>query len=357
MKPFDTRILPRTGQPVSLLGLGCAPLGNLFHRTSDADALAVVEAAWQAGVRLFDTAPLYGHGLSEHRLGQALRERPRSQYAVSTKVGRLLKTPSARLDGTQAHWVDPLPFEPVFDYTAAGVRRSLEDSLQRLGFAHVDLALVHDIGQATHGDLHAHYWQQLTRGGGLRELESLRSEGLVRAIGVGVNEWQVIQNVLDHADLDCALLAGRYTLLDQSALHPFLDLALRRGVGIVIGGPFNSGVLVTGAASDAKFDYRAVPPEIVERVERLQRVCGRFGVPLAAAALQFPLAHPAVVSCIPGVRHADELRQIVGWLDEHLPAQLWTSLLEEGLLAAGTPVPVAAPVAGASLRHPTRERS
>lgn len=345
MKPSDTRLLPRTGQPLSLLGLGCAPLGNLFNRTSEADASAVVEAAWHAGVRLFDTAPLYGHGLSEHRLGQALRNRPRSQYGVSTKVGRLLKPHAARPAGTQPHWVDPLPFEPTFDYTAAGVRRSLEDSLQRLGIAHIDLALVHDIGRATHGDLHAHYWQQLTSGGGLRELESLRGEGLVRAIGLGVNEWQVIQDVLDHTELDCALLAGRYTLLDQSALHPFLDLALRRGVGVVIGGPFNSGVLATGAARDARFDYSAVPPEILARVERLQLVCGRFGVPLAAAAVQFPLAHPAVVSCIPGVRHADELRQIVGWLDAQLPPQLWTALLDEGLLAPGTPVPGAAAVA------------
>lgn len=342
MKPSTLRCLPRTGQSLSLLGLGCAPLGNLYTPTSDADAAAVVESAWQAGLRLFDTAPLYGHGLSEHRLGQALRSRPRAAYCVSTKVGRLLKPHSGRSSGQQAHWVNPLPFEPVFDYSAAGVRRSIEDSLQRLGMAHVDLALVHDIGRATHGERHAHHWQQLTRGGGLRELQAMRDEGLVRAVGLGVNEWQVIQDVLDHTELDCALLAGRYTLLDQSALHPFLDLAERRGVGIVIGGPFNSGVLATGAASNATFDYGAVPPDILARVQRLQRVCEGFGVPLGAAALQFPLAHPAVLSCIPGVRDAGELQQILGWLGTPLPPALWAALLDEGLLAPGTPVPVLA---------------
>jgi len=350
VRPSDTRILQRTGLRLGVLGLGCAPLGNLYQRNSDADADATVLAAWDAGVRFFDTAPLYGHGLSEHRLGRVLRERPRDEFVLSTKVGRLLRPRGAAAGERQAHWIDPLPFEPAFDYTAAGVRRSLEDSLQRLGLAHVDIALVHDIGRATHGERHAHHWQQLTAGGGLHELERLRDEGLIGAIGLGVNEWAVIADVLEHTNLDCALLAGRYTLLDQSALEPFLDLALRRQVGVVIGGPFNSGVLATGASAQATFDYGAVPQAIIERVQRLQRVCASFQVPLAAAALQFPLAHPAVVSCVPGVRHPTELQQVVEWLNVPLPTALWATLLEQGLLPPGTPVPAALPMHGQAAR-------
>ena len=193
MKATDTRRLPRTGQPLTLLGLGCAPLGNLFNAISDVEAQATVDAAWTAGLRYFDTAPYYGYTYSEHRLGQALRNLPRADFCLSTKVGRLLK-PRSRPQDTKVQsipgdaWVDPLPFEPHFDYTAAGVRRSIEDSLQRLGVAQIDLALVHDIGSATHGELQSHYWQQLTGGGGLRALEAMRSEGLLGAIGLGVNE-------------------------------------------------------------------------------------------------------------------------------------------------------------------------
>ncbi|MDC8773516.1 aldo/keto reductase [Roseateles albus] len=341
MRASDRRKLPRTGLSLSLLGLGCAPLGNLFSAVSDAQALATVDAAWAAGLRYFDTAPFYGHGLSEHRLGQALRERPRAQYCLSTKVGRLLKPKAGKPAEKQNGWVGPLPFEPQFDYSAGGIRRSLEDSLQRLGMASIDMALVHDIGGATHGELHGLYWQQLTEGGGLRELESLRDEGLVSSVGLGVNEWQVVIDVLKHIDLDCTLLAGRYTLLDQSALHPFLDIAAQRSVGVVIGGPFNSGILATGPSRDAKFDYGAAPLEIVMRAEQLQTVCNEFDVPLAAAALQFPLAHPAVVSCVPGARNVQELQQVAAWLETPVPASLWERLLEKGLLLPGTPLPVA----------------
>lgn len=343
MKANDKRRLPRTGQQLTLLGLGCAPLGNLFNAISEVEAQATVDAAWAAGLRYFDTAPYYGHTYSEHRLGQALRSRPREEYCLSTKVGRLLK-PRSRLQDSKVQsipgdaWVDPLPFEPHFDYTYAGVRRSLEDSLQRLGVAHVDLVLVHDIGGATHGQLQSHYWQQLTAGGGLRALEEMRTEGLVGAIGLGVNEWQVVLRTLDYVDLDCTLLAGRYTLLEQGALRPFLDVALQRQVGIIIGGPFNSGILATGPGGNAKFNYETAPADVIKRVEHLQRVCGEFGVPLAAAALQFPLAHPAVVSCIPGARSAHELGEIVQWFETPVPLELWVKLQHEGLVLDGTPL-------------------
>lgn len=339
MKVNDQRMLRRTGQQISALGMGCASLGNLFQAISDLAAQITVDAAWNVGIRLFDTAPYYGYGYSEHRLGSALRARPRGEFRLSTKVGRLLRPGGDHRSGGENGWVDPLPFEPVYDYTAGGVRRSIEDSLQRLGVAWIDIALVHDIGQLTHADRHEHYWQQLTAGGGFRELEAMRGEGLIGAFGLGVNEWQVAMTALDHVDLDCTLLAGRYTLLEQGALHPFLDQALAREVGVLIGGPFNSGILATGPGSDARFDYQLAPPEVIARVEKLHDVCREFDVPLAAAAIQFPLAHPAVVSCIPGFRSPRELADIVRWFETPIPADLWQSLLQQGLLAGDSPVP------------------
>jgi D-threo-aldose 1-dehydrogenase len=324
---------------LTLLGLGTAPLGGLFASVDDDAARDTMQLAWQAGIRTFDTAPYYGYGLSEHRVGAALRSHPRAAFTLSTKVGRLLR-PAANDAVTAAavqgnDWVRPLPFDVVLDYTAAGIRRSLEDSLQRLGLQRVDIALVHDIGRATHGDQHPRYWQQLTDGGGLRELEALRREKLVGAIGLGVNEWQVVMDTLDHADLDVVLLAGRYTLLEQGALASFLDTCVRREVGVMIGGAFNSGVLAGGT----KFDYLDAPPDVIERVRRLDATCREFGVPLPAAALRFPLAHPAVVSLVAGPRNAGELRQILDWMHTDIPAALWSALLERGLVDPAAPLP------------------
>lgn len=338
-QPTDVRRLPRTGHALTTLGLGTAPLGGLFASVDEADAHATLDLAWQAGIRYFDTAPFYGYGLAEHRVGAALRGHPRSAWTLSTKVGRLMR-PLPRDTGTVEairgnDWARPLPFEPVFDYTAAGIRRSLEDSLQRLGVSRVDIALVHDIGRYTHGEEHARYWQQLTDGGGLRELQALRSERLVGAIGLGVNEWPVVMDTLAHVDLDCVLLAGRYTLLEQGALSPFLETCRQREVGVIVGGVFNSGVLAGGA----KFDYLDASPEVIERVRRLDATCREFGVPLPAAALQFPLAHPAVVSCLSGARNAAELRQTLDWMRLDIPAALWAALAERGLVDAAAPLP------------------
>lgn len=344
MNPTDIRRLPRTGHALTLLGMGSAPLGSLYAHVSDEMARDTVHRAWDAGIRFFDTAPFYGYGLAEHRIGEALREKPRGAWTLSTKVGRLLR-PSTTFPAADGHatgadsWVRPLPFEPVFDYSAAGIRRSLEDSLQRLSTHRIDIALVHDIGRYTHGALHERYWEQLTLGGGLRELESLRHEGLIGAIGLGVNEWQVVLDTMEHADLDCVLLAGRYTLLEQGALSPFLDTCVKRQVGVIVGGPFNSGVLATGASTGAKYDYAAAPPDVIERVRRLQQACDEFKVPLAAAALQFPLAHPAVMSCIPGPRDAAEFAQIVQWLRHEIPPGLWPALRNRGLIDAAAPLP------------------
>lgn len=346
MTTIATRALPRTGQRLTTLGMGGAPLGGLFEAGSAASARATVDAAWHAGIRYFDTAPYYGYTLSEHRMGEALREQPRDSFVLETKVGRLLDPlppqPSATHGGGARKrgdaWASPLPFAPRYDYSGSGLRRSIEDSLQRLGTNRIDIALVHDIGSVTHGDAHAPHWAALT-GTGLRELEAMKREGLIGAFGLGVNEWEVISDALDHADLDISMLAGRYTLLEQASLHPFLDQCLSRQVGIVVGGPFNSGVLAAADPEKSHFDYESVPPNIVARVKALGRVCRSHGVPLPAAALQFPLAHPAIVSVVPGPRSAAQLSGIVDWWQLPIPAALWAELKAEGLLAEDAPTP------------------
>lgn len=332
MKATDTRHL--RGMPLTCMGLGCAQLGGLYRPVDDDEAMAIVDAAWNAGIRYFDTAPYYGFTLSEHRLGAALRHRPRGEYAISTKVGRLMR-PDASVAPGEGGWSAPLPFRPVFDYTYDGIRRSHDDSLQRLGTDRVDILYVHDIGRITHGARHEHYWRQLTQGGGFRALTQLREEGSVRAIGLGVNEWEIVADALEACDLDCALLAGRYTLLEQAALAPLLDRCAERSVGIVIGGPFNSGIL----AGVRKFNYEDAPADVIARVDAIDAVCRAFDVPLQAAALQFPLAHPAVVSCIPGAQSAAQLAQNAAWFAQPVPSALWDVLQEQGLIDRRAPVP------------------
>jgi D-threo-aldose 1-dehydrogenase len=327
--------LPRGGLSLTALGMGCAVIGGLYRPTSEADARATVDEAWELGLRFFDTAPYYGHTLSEHRLGAALRERPRDEYVIATKVGRLMK-PDATVQPGENGWAAPLPFRPVYDYSYDAIMRSHEDSLQRLGTSRIDILFVHDIGRMTHGDRHEHYWQQLTEGGGFKALDELRRDGRISAIGLGVNEWEVAYDAMQEIAIDCTLLAGRYTLLEQNSLVPFLDACVRDRTSIVIGGPFNSGVLV----GQRKFNYEDAPEEIVRRVEQLEAVCNEFAVPLPAAALQFPMAHPAVVSCIPGVRDVTQLRKIATWFDMTIPDELWSTLQSHGLIDERAPVPM-----------------
>ncbi|MBX3604875.1 MAG: aldo/keto reductase [Piscinibacter sp.] len=334
MKITDRRPLPRAQLTLPVFGLGCAQVGGLFQPMSDAEAAALFEAAWARGLRLFDTAPYYGYTRSERRTGAALASRPRAEFLLSTKVGRLMR-PDAGVRPGDDGWADPLPFRPHYDYSHDGVLRSFEDSLQRLGLARIDLLHVHDIGRRTHGERHAWHWDQLTRGGGLRALERLRREGLVAAVGFGVNEWQVAQAGLEVFDLDCVMLAGRYTLLEQGALSPFLDDCLRRGTAVIAAGPFNSGVLA-GAAS---FDYAPVPADVVRRVQALQAVCAEFDVALPAAALQFPLAHPAVVSCVAGAHSPQQLAQNATWFEAAIPPPFWHALQARGLVDPRAPLP------------------
>ena len=334
MHTTDLKTLSRVDLRLTALGLGCAQMGGLYRATSAREVEEVFASAWTAGVRYFDTAPYYGYTRSEHRLGAQLADCPRHEYVVSTKVGRLLR-PDASVAPGDGGWANPYPFRPQYDYSYSGVMRSFEDSQQRLGLAHIDILYVHDIGRDTHGEQHAHYWQQLTTGGGFRALDELRGCGATKAVGLGVNEWLVVMDSMQEFDLDCTMLAGRYTLLEQDCLTPFLDECVRRGNAIVAAGPFNSGVL----AGNTKFNYAEAPPAVLARVQALALACEEFGVPLQAAALQFPLAHPAVVSCVTGTHTAAQLQQNVAWLETPIPATLWRALRTRGLLHPDAPVP------------------
>jgi len=336
-KVSQRRGIGRRELTVTGLGLGTAPLGGLYRDLSDEEAQATIDAAWDAGIRYFDTAPHYGHTKAEHRLGHALRRYPRGEYVLSTKVGRRFVPRTHPYDGSEG-WQDPLPFEAIYDYTHDGILRSFEDSQQRLGIVDIDILLVHDIGRYTHGERNAHYWQQLTTGGGFRALDELRSSGVVKAVGLGVNECAVILAAMVEFDIDCALLAGRYTLLEQQTLNDLLPECEARHVSILLGGAFNSGILARGVQGDLKFNYGAAPQEIIDRVARLEAICRVHDSPLAAAALQFPYAHPAVATVLTGARSVDELRENVASFERRLPSGLWKAL-REGLLDPRAPVP------------------
>jgi D-threo-aldose 1-dehydrogenase len=313
------------------LGMGCSALGNLYRSMSDGEAQEAVSTALAAGIRYFDVAPLYGFGLAEQRLGSALASDP--EVVISTKVGRVLRPTTS--SGVREGFVDALPFDPVFDYSFAGVMSSYEASLSRLRHSRVEILLAHDLGAQTHGNRSA----EMTRtflGGGYRAMRQLQAAGEIDAIGIGVNETAICEELLNAVDLDVILLAGRYTLLEQGAL-PLLDRCARLGVQVIIGGPFNSGLLVETDA--LHYNYQAPPQHIVTRVNALRAVCAQFGVPLPAAALQFPTAHPAVSVVLPGLATTQQVEQTLQWQDQRIPAELWEALREASLLDAGAPVP------------------
>src|SRR5439155_22414016 len=299
MMNFERRPLGRTSLEVTVLGLGCATMGGHRIPVTREEAEAIVRAAWTAGVRYVDTAPYYGFGQAERCVGDALREMPRDDWVLSSKVGRLLRPRGAAADRGKRRHV--MPFEPVYDYSYDGIMRSFEDSLQRLGLPRIDILYVHDIGAYQHGEAHPGLMRVL-RDSGYRALEELRRSGAVSAIGIGVNEREVLLEALEWGEWDAFLLAGRYTLLEQAPLDDLLPKCLARGTSIVVGGPLNSGIL----AGRDTWNYRTAPAEVVARVEAIRVVSDRHRIPLAAAALQFPLAHPAVAAIIPGPRNADE---------------------------------------------------
>ena len=321
------------------LGFGTAPLGNLYRAISDAEAAAILESAWDHGVRYFDTAPLYGLGLSETRLNPFLRGKDRNNYFLSSKVGRLLRAvPPTERDGF-GKWFEVPARAEVYDYTYDGVMRSLEFSLERLGVDRIDILYAHDLDLQVVGDqglLDARLAELME--GGYRALVGLRDQGVIKAFGAGVNRWEPCQWLAERGDFDLFLLAGRYTLLEQEALDSFLPLCKARGIGIVIGGPYNSGILATGPREGAFFNYEIAPPEIMGRVARIQTVCDRHNTRLVDAAFQFPLRHPAVVSVIPGGQSRTEMESNIKAAAADIPAALWSDLKSEGLLRSDAPV-------------------
>ena len=334
----ELRALGRTAVRVTRLGFGGAPLGNLFRPLDAAQAVDAVRRAWAAGIRYFDTAPLYGSGLSERRLGAALRGEPRDGFVLSTKVGRRLVPRSVHAPPPDPAYVDVPPVVPLFDYTAESARTSLGASLERLGVTRVDVVLIHDLGPVTHGaDDGRRYAEAM--GGAYPVLQELRREGTIRAIGVGANEWEILERCARDGDFDCFLLAGRYSLLEQTALDTFLPLCARRAISVIVGGPYNSGILATGAQPDATYNYAPPPPAVLERVRALERVVAAHDVPLAAAALQFPFHHPAVAAVIPGARAAGEVETNLRLLRHPVPVALWRDLKTEGLVRADAPTP------------------
>lgn len=321
------------------LGIGTAPLGNLYRPISDDDAQAVLERAWDAGVRYFDTAPQYGLGLSETRLNRFLRGKPRDSYVLSSKVGRLLQPCTAQERDGIGKWFDVPNRRGIFDYGYDGVMRSVEFSLERLGIDRIDILFAHDLDVFTHGSVAARNDRiSELMAGGYRALLSLRDQGVITAFGAGVNEWQACQILSEHGDFDLFLLAGRYTLLEQEALETFLPLAQARGIGIVLGAPYNSGILATGARPGAFYNYDPAPQSVLERVARIEAVCAAHEIRLVDAAFQFALRHPAVVSVIPGGQGLDEMESNLAAARADVPEALWEALKAAGLLHPDAPV-------------------
>lgn len=326
-----TTRLGRSDVAVSRLGFGAAAIGNLFTAVGEEEAQGAVDAAWDSGVRYFDTAPHYGLGLSERRLGAALRRRPREQYTISTKVGRLLLPKDGPVGSDLAEGFDvPATHERVWDFSASGVRRSVEESLGRLGLDRIDIVYLHDPDQH----------EQAAFGFAYPELERMRAEGLVGAIGAGMNQTRMLDRFVRETDVDVVLLAGRYSLLDQSGLASLLPGATGRGVSVVVGGVFNSGLLADPSPA-ATFDYAPVSVEFLARALRLKELCEDDGVPLRAVALQFPLGHPAVAAVLVGARSAAEARDAAAMAAVDIPARLWRRLRTEGLLPDDAPLPAA----------------
>lgn len=334
------RCLGNTSLRMPTLGFGAAPVGNLYKAMSDVEAQAALDSAFVHGIRYFDTAPHYGFGLSEARVGSALAAK-RDQIIISSKVGRLL-VPTNSSESVRHGFVNAPALEPVFDYSYDAVMRSFEASLQRLQTNQIDILFAHDLGSLTHGEQQAHHFREFMDGG-YRAMNELRAAGVVKAIGIGANEWQVGEQALAHGDFDVFLLAGRYTLLEQSACDSFLPLCAKRKVSIILGGPFNSGILATGVKGDGPFyyNYEPAPEHILKKVARLQTICADFSIPLAAAALQFPGAHPQVCSVIAGLASPAQVEQASVWMSQIIPQEFWTCLRELELINPNAPTPIA----------------
>jgi D-threo-aldose 1-dehydrogenase len=340
MDPLARRKLGRTDVHVTQLGFGGAGLGDLFRVVADDDAMATLGAAWDSGIRYYDTSPWYGRGQSEHRFGRALYRRTRADYVISTKVGRLFRAFHHVENFEHGLWSGGLPFPHRFDYSYDGVMRSFEDSLQRTGLPRIDLLLIHDL-DLRHHETEARVAAYLTElhNGGARALAELKQAGLISGIGAGINELGMMPRLLDLVDIDFFLVAMPYTLLDQDVLDAEFPRCAALGVGFVIGAVFASGILATGAQQGATYSYAAATPEMLARVAKIEAVCARHRVPLAAAALQFPFGHPSVASVIPGALLPEHVTRNVAAFRHTIPADLWAELKHEGLLRKDAPTP------------------
>ena len=339
------RRIGKTSVYVSELGFGASSLGNLYRPISDEQVIATLNAAIDSGIDYFDTAPFYGLGLSERRVGDQLRQLDSKTFTLSTKVGRLL-VPSAPQKGSEVRYgfATPMPFEPHFDYSYDAVMRSYEDSTQRLGLADIDILFVHDIGKLTHGEANTRHFRDLENGG-YKALDELRSSGCVKAIGLGVKEWQVCEAAMNHGHYDCFLLAGRYTLLEQNAIESFLPKCMSTGSTVIVGGAYNSGILATGTRHQATplYDYAPAPEEMIKRTGDIEDICEKYNVNLAAAALQFPMAHPAVSSVIPGLSSPRRIAQTIDLYNEKIHPDFWSELKTNRLIREASPTPARKP--------------
>lgn len=328
MNPLAKAQIGRTSLRVTRLGLGGAPLGGLFQEVQDDSALATIRRAFELGINFFDTAPLYGHGKSEMRMGDGLAGTPSGSRVIATKVGRVLN-PAMPGEQQKDEYDNPAPFQPVFDFSYEGVMRSFHESLKRLQLDQVNILHIHDPDD--------HYEQAIT--GAYPTLDQLRREGRIQAVGAGMNQSEMLVRFAREGNFDCFLLAGRYTLIDHTGLKELLPLCVKKQISIIIGGPYNSGILATGARSSAKFNYADAPADILEKVRKVEEVCARHRVPMKAAALQFPLAHPAVAAVIPGARSVAELEENFRLISQPIPGDFWTDLRMNGLVPEEAPVP------------------
>ena len=331
MDPFELRRISDTDISVTCFGFGGASMGNMYRVAHDDAAMEAIRSAYEAKVRYFDTAPMYGFGKSERLYGSVLKDQPRDSFVLSTKVGRLILAGEPTPESEDTPFVEINNAYSIFDYSRDGVLRSLEESRKRLGIERIDIVYIHD------PDVNDSFKQALEEA--FPALADLKSQGIIGAIGAGMNQAEMLCEFAKNADFDCFLLAGRYTLLDQIALQELLPLCQQKNISIVIGGAYNSGILATGAVEGAHYNYAPAPPEIMEKTRKIETVCARFNIPMKAAALQFPFGHPTVVSNIPGVKTKERFEENLSLFTHPIPAGFWAALKEENLLAAEAPVP------------------
>ncbi len=332
----------RTDLSLTSLGLGAASLGNLYREISDKQAASVIEQAWAQGMRYFDTAPYYGFGLSERRLGDVLRHVPRDSFVISTKVGRRL-IPDTEYAGTKMRsgFVSPMPFSPVYDYSYDGIMRSHEDSLQRLGLASIDILLVHDIGTDTHGDENAHHFKILADSG-YKALEELRSAGDIKAVGLGVNEFEICEDAMQIGQFDCFMLAGRYTLLEQEPLESFFHKCQQHGASLIAAGVYNSGILATGTSvAEPNYNYAPAPDNILAKTRQIELLCQKYNVSMPSAAIQFVKAHNIVASVCVGMGDARRVAQTITGYTQAIPKAFWQDMRAQGIIDPAAPIPTA----------------